>query len=119
MHEMSVAESLVETITKEAKKANAKPTCATISCGQLNPINEEVMKFAFEVVTRDTICEGMDIKVVQVSWQAKCKDCAEPFDFDVYSPKCPKCEGTKFELEEDAPLLLDEIEFDENIPVNE
>ena len=115
---MSVAESLVETITKEAEKANAKPICATISCGQLSPINDEVMEFAFEVVTRDTICEGMAIKVVHVPWQATCKDCSEQFEFDVYSPKCSKCESTQFELEEDAPLLLDEIEFDESTPVN-
>ena len=119
MHEMSVAESLVETITQEAEKANAKPICATISCGQLNPINEEVMQFAFEVVTRETVCEGMDIKVVHVPWRAVCRECSEAFEFDVYSPKCPKCEGNKFDLEEDAPLLLNEIEFDESIPVNE
>ena len=119
MHEMSVAESLIETITAEAKKVNAKPVSATISCGQLNPINDEAMKFACEVVTKDTICEGMGINVVHVPWRGTCRKCDEVFDFDVYSPKCPKCDSDQFDMAEDAPLLLDEIEFDENCPVNE
>ena len=114
MHEMSVAESLVETIIKEAQKINATPLKAVISCGMLNPINDEVMQFAFEVVTRETVCEGMELEIVHIPWRAVCRDCGEKFDFDVYSPKCGKCDSTSMDMEEDAPLQLDEIEFDEN-----
>lgn len=114
MHEMSVAESLVETIIKEAEKINAKPLKAVISCGQLNPINDEVMQFAFEVVTRDTVCAGMKLEVLHLPWRATCRKCKEKFDFDVYSPKCTKCGSAEMDMEDDAPLQLDEIEFDEN-----
>lgn len=119
MHEMSVADSLIETIITEAKKLNARPVKVTISCGQLNPINDEVMQTAFEVVTRDTICEDAELVVVHVSWRAECRECGHKYDFDVYDPKCPKCESTEVDLQEDAPLQLDEIEFDENCKVNE
>ena len=117
MHEVSVAESLIETITKEAKKINATPTAAVISCGQLNPINDDVMQFAFEVATKDTLCDGMTISVKHMPWGGLCRDCKHEFEFDIYSPKCPKCNSDKFDLKEDAPLLLEEIEFDENQPL--
>jgi hydrogenase nickel incorporation protein HypA/HybF len=114
MHEVSVAESLVESITKEAMRLNAKPLAARISCGQLNPINDEVMQFAFEVAIKGTICEGMTLTVVHISWRATCRDCSDEFDFDVYSPVCPKCGSSRFEMADDTPLQLDEIELDEN-----
>lgn len=113
MHEVSIAESLIETITKEAIRLNAKPISARISCGQLNPINNEVMQFAFEVVTKGTCCEGMSISVVHVPWRGTCRECSHEFDFDIYSPKCPQCDSDKFNMADDAPLQLDEIEFDE------
>lgn len=117
MHEVSVAESLLETITKEAMRLNAKPIAAKISCGQLNPINDEVMQFAFEVATKDTFCEGMTISVVHLPWRGTCRECSHEFEFDIYSPKCPSCQSMKFDMADDAPLQLDEIEFDENQPV--
>jgi Zn finger protein HypA/HybF involved in hydrogenase expression len=43
MHETMVAESLLATISEEAKKQNAKPLSARISCGMLNAVNDEVL----------------------------------------------------------------------------
>ena len=117
MHEVSVAESLVESITGEAMRLNAKPVAAAISCGQLNTINDEVMQFAFEVAARDTVCQGMTISIVHLPWRATCRDCSGEFDFDIYSPKCPKCDSDKFTMADDAPLLLEEIELDEAQPL--
>ena len=119
MHEVGVAQSLVETITKEAIRLNAKPIAARISCGQLNPINDEVMQFAFDVATKDTICRGMSLSIVHVPWRATCRKCSHEFDFDIYSPECPQCQTGEFDMKDDAPLLLDEIELDENQPVKE
>ena len=117
MHEVSIAESLIETITKQAKRIGATPIAAAISCGQLNPINDEVMQFAFEVATKDTLCEGMTISVKHMPWGGVCNDCKHEFDFDIYSPMCPKCKSMEFDMADDAPLQLDEIEFDENQPI--
>ena len=43
MHETAVAQSLVEVITEEAGKRHARPIRATISCGELNAINDDVL----------------------------------------------------------------------------
>ena len=113
MHETMVAQSIVETITTEAQKVNLKPTSAKISCGQLNPINDEVMNFAFEAATKGTVCEGMKLEVVHVPLKATCKSCGKTADFDIYSPECKDCKSSEFELAHDAPLLLEEIDFED------
>jgi hydrogenase nickel incorporation protein HypA/HybF len=112
MHETMVAESLLTTISAESKKQNAKPVSAKISCGMLNAINDEALSFAFEAITKGTSCEGMKLGIEHKPIQGKCKNCGEIFDFELCRPKCPKCRNEKFDLLPDAPLMLEEIEFE-------
>jgi len=112
MHETMVAESLLTAILAETEKQNAKPISARISCGMLNAINDEVLLFAFEAIAKGTSCEGMKLEVEHKQIQSKCKKCSDVFDFEVNSPNCKKCGSNDFELLPDAPLLLEEIEFE-------
>ncbi len=64
MHEMMVAQSLFTTISDEAAKHNAKPVGAKISCGMLNPINDETLCFAFEAIAKGTSCERAAVKIL-------------------------------------------------------
>ena len=111
MHETMVAESLLETISAEAAKQNAKPVNAKLSCGTLNAINDEVLCFAFEAVTKGTPCEGMKLEIEHKPMRGRCKSCNENFEVELSDPICPKCGSGDFELLPDAPLLLEEIEF--------
>jgi hydrogenase nickel incorporation protein HypA/HybF len=112
MHETMVAENLLTTISAESTKQNAKPVSAKISCGTLNAINDEILCFAFEAVAKGTLCEGMRLEIEHKPMQGKCKNCNETFNFELCRPKCPKCESEEFDLLPDAPLMLEEIEFE-------
>lgn len=113
MHETMIAESLFTTISDEAAKLGAKPVSAKISCGTLNAINDEVLDFAFEAITKGTLCEGMDLYIDHKPIQGKCKNCQERFDIEFSRPMCPQCGSEDFEMLPDAPLILEEIEFQE------
>ncbi len=112
MHETMVAESLLAAISAEAAKQNAKPVGAKISCGMLNAINDEVLCFAFEAIAKGTACEALKLKVEHKPIRGRCKKCGENFDLDVTHSTCRKCGSEDFELLPDAPLLLEEIEFE-------
>jgi hydrogenase nickel incorporation protein HypA/HybF len=112
MHETMVAESLLTTISTESAKQNARPVSAKISCGMLNAINDEILSFAFEAIAKGTPCEGMRLEIEHKPIQGKCKNCDETFDFELCQPKCPACGGEEFDLLPDAPLMLEEIEFE-------
>jgi len=111
MHETMVAQSLMEIIAEQAKINNAKPVTAKISCGTLNPVNNQVLRFAFEAITKDTPCEGVTLKIEHKPIKARCKDCDIIFDIELSRSECSKCGGDDFELQPDAPLILEEIEF--------
>ncbi|MFZ0034340.1 MAG: hydrogenase maturation nickel metallochaperone HypA [Sedimentisphaerales bacterium] len=112
MHETMVAESLLTTISAESTKQNAKPVSAKISCGMLNAINDEILGFAFEAIAKGTPCEGMKLEIEHKPIQGRCKNCDETFDFEPRRLKCPACGGENFDLLPDAPLMLEEIEFE-------
>jgi len=112
MHEATVAQSLVEAILQEARQQRARPIRAKLSCGELNKVNDEVLSFAFQAVAEGTPCEGMVLQIEHKPLQAKCRACGDVFALDVSSARCPACQREDFELLPDAPLVLDEIEFE-------
>ena len=111
MHETMVAESLLAAISAETAKQNAKPVKAKISCGMLNAINDELLSFAFDAVSKGTNCEGIKLEVEHKPMQGQCKSCDEVFEFELSNPRCPKCGSKDFTLLPDEPLVLEEIEF--------
>ncbi len=113
MHEATIAQSLFEVISAEVKKQNAKPVSAKITCGAFSGINNEALSFAFEAISKDTDCEGLKLDIEQKPIQAKCKNCAGIYVLDLHKPVCLNCRCEDFELLPDAPLMLEEIEFEE------
>jgi len=112
MHETMVAQSIFETIVGQANEHKARAVEAIISCGQFNPINDEVLNFAFDLLAKGSVCEGMKLHIKHIPLSAVCKECGKKFDYDVYKPGCPDCNSMEFDFKEDAPLLLEDIELE-------
>ena len=112
MHEAMVAQSLLAAISSEAKKYNASPIAATVSCGTLYAINDEVLCFAFEALAKGTPCAQVKLEIEHKPLQGRCRKCGRTFEVDITAPICPQCESEDFELLPDAPLMLEEIEFE-------
>jgi len=111
MHETMVAHSLLVMISDETAKQTAKPVAAKISCGMLNAINDEVLCFAFDAIAKGTRCEGMKLQIEHKQMQGQCGNCNQIFQIELSNPRCPKCRSEQFNLLPDAPLMLEQIEF--------
>jgi hydrogenase nickel incorporation protein HypA/HybF len=114
MHEMMVADSLLQILLHECEGRPGRPVLARISCGQLNPINQEVLAFALEAIAQGTLCEGIHLEVDQKPLQAQCRACNQVYGVGEDLPLCPGCGSSDFGLLPDAPLTLETIEFEEN-----
>lgn len=112
MHETMIADSLLAAISEEAAKQDGKPVSAKISCGALNAVNDEILRFAFEAIAKGTSCEGIELQIEHKSIQGRCKKCGRSFAIEFPQPRCSACGSDDFEVLGDAPLLLEEIEFE-------
>jgi hydrogenase nickel incorporation protein HypA/HybF len=115
MHETMVAQGLIEAILHEAQKLDARPIRARMSCGRLNAVNDEVLSFAFEAVADGTLCEGMKLQIEHKPMRAKCGACDRTFVVELSDARCPNCDREDFALLPDAPIILEEIEFEEGV----
>lgn len=112
MHELSIAKSLLAAISAQAKEYNAKPVGAKISCGVLNAVNDELLKEALSAIGRATSCEGIRLEIEHKPLRGVCRRCGKEFDVDFKTGRCSSCNAEDFELQPDAPLVLEEIEFE-------
>ena len=112
MHEAAIAQGLFDAIEKEVKKQNAKPLSATMTCGLLNAVNDEVLQFAFDAICKDTICEAMKLNICHKPLLGQCEKCDKQFELDLSKPLCLHCGSGDFKLLPDEPIMLQEVEFD-------
>jgi hydrogenase nickel incorporation protein HypA/HybF len=113
MHEAMVAESVLSAILAECRTCDRRPVSATISCGQLNVINDEAFNLAFEALAAGSVCEGLKIEIEHKPFQGRCRQCDTVFEIVFSHASCPSCKQEDFEILPDAPLLLETIEFEE------
>jgi len=116
MHETMIAQSLLAAIAQEAAKLpNAKPVRAKISCGKLYAINDELLTFAFEVVSKGTPCEGVKIEIETIPLRAVCRHCGKTFDLNLeqVEQRCTYCGSDSYDVQPDAPLTLEQVQFEQ------
>ena len=103
MHELSMANSMVEAILDTAKKNNAiKITEAILEVGELTMLNPEQLRFMMDILREDTIFEDAEIIINMIPIEVECEDCGfhgisktdEGMDHLMAVATCPECDNT-------------------------
>ncbi|MCL2297553.1 MAG: hydrogenase maturation nickel metallochaperone HypA [Proteobacteria bacterium] len=92
MHEMSLAESMLEIVESTARKNNAqRVTSVQFELGALSHADRGALAFAFDVVTRGTLAEGARFEVIEVPGAAWCMLCSKTVALAKLGDACPEC----------------------------
>ncbi|HIQ39102.1 MAG TPA: hydrogenase maturation nickel metallochaperone HypA [Methanothermococcus okinawensis] len=122
MHELSYATSMLNTILDTVKNYNFKNvkrvSKINLEIGELTFINVEQLKFAFEVISKSTICEGAEIEVKFIKPYIICNHCGYRGELDVvddFIVSCPKCCSLSLKIEGGREFNIKNItvEFEE------
>ena len=92
MHEMSIAISIIDLATEQAKKEKARKIVEVeLDIGTISGIEIEALNFALEIVSRDTMLEKSLVRINRIEAVSECLECGEVFQSAQYFNQCPKC----------------------------
>ncbi len=114
MHEMSIAQSLVEIIQEEMARHHAtKLRSVRLHVGEMSAIVPDSLSFCFEVITAGTRMEGARLIMEIIPVEGKCRACGETFKIKDFIFVCPRCGGTGVDAVSGQELSIVELEVDE------
>jgi hydrogenase nickel incorporation protein HypA/HybF len=115
MHELAIAQSLVDLIAQELSKHGAvRLIKVRIKYGALSAVVPDALQLSFEALTRDTAMEGAVLETEEIPLLVRCRQCSmefSPEEGDTMIMPCPRC-GAEFghEVVTGRELYLDQIE---------
>jgi hydrogenase nickel incorporation protein HypA/HybF len=111
MHEMSIAQSIVDIVEKElASHGVEQLRVVNIAVGKWAAVVPEQLAFCFSMLTMDTSMAGATLNVREVPLGYKCSACGEEFTSGEMVIVCPKCGDTNITLTTGRELAIESIE---------
>lgn len=113
MHELSIAQSIVETVLDEAGRAKAgRVSKVTLQIGELAGIMPDSLLFCFELLTRATIAENAELAIISVPITAQCPRCNSTFTIRQNHYRCNECGNPDIELQSGRELQIAGVEIE-------
>nr|WP_294998497.1 hydrogenase maturation nickel metallochaperone HypA [uncultured Methanobrevibacter sp.] len=117
MHELSMAQGIINAVLETAQANNATDVNeVTVEVGRLAMINPEQLEFILEVLIENTIMEDAKIIFEEIPVEMDCNDCdfhgdAILDDSDHYAPlvKCPECGSLSVEILNGKDIVVKNI----------
>jgi len=111
MHELSVAQSILDILKNEAAiNGYDSIDSVTVEAGEMTGIVPVSLELCFEIAAKDTIADGASIEIVTLPITAGCSDCGKDFDIVGRAFECPHCESTSFKVTGGNELRIVEID---------
>ena len=114
MHELAIAQSLLDIVEDEARAHNGvRVTKIRLRIGKLSSVVPDALRGAFEMLTRGGIAEDASLEIEEVPVSIRCHQCAEAFSTEEPFLVCPSCEGSDVELVAGRELELQSMEIED------
>ncbi|MGD0129119.1 MAG: hydrogenase maturation nickel metallochaperone HypA [Terriglobia bacterium] len=95
MHELSIANSILEAVRKERERLNgSRITKVGVRIGELAGVDPDALNFGFEVLVKDTEFEPLALAIEFVARRHECSRCGRAFTVVEYKVNCPACGST-------------------------
>lgn len=115
MHEMAVANSVLEAVRTEARRFPGAHICKVgLRIGELAGVDPDAMSFCFDALVRDTNLEPLTLEIEFCPRRHGCRTCGRLFSVAAENTPCPACGGLLSEFVGGDELELAYLEVDED-----
>ncbi len=92
MHELSIATSVLEAVSKEAeRRPGARIVKVGLRIGEVAGVDCDALSFGWEVITKDTEWDGIRLEIEHIPRRQRCTSCGHEFAASDFMTVCPKC----------------------------
>lgn len=111
MHEMSLAESVLQLMEDAARRDHfTKVTAVWLELGQLSGVEPAAMLYCFDAVTRDSLAQGARLEIITVPGAGWCMACAKTVPMTEVFGECPECGGYPLQVTGGTEMRVKELE---------
>ena len=122
MHEAAIAQSIAQTVLKEAEKQNAlKVESVEIEIGDLTFLGIDQVEFWVKTSFQGTLAEEAVLLFNRVKGRVHCEDCNTDSDLKIEEDpyyhttlptfNCPKCQSTHIEIIQGKEAVIRKIKI--------
>jgi hydrogenase nickel incorporation protein HypA/HybF len=113
MHELSIAQNIIDIIQEQAKiQSFSKVLEVRLKIGRLRAVEPIALDFCFGIVAKGTIVDGAKLVIENVSIRGSCQDCNTEFEIDNFYFVCPGCQGRRVNTTQGNELQVIDLEVD-------
>jgi hydrogenase nickel incorporation protein HypA/HybF len=112
MHELAIADSVVQIITRHARGRRVERV--ELRIGHLRQVVPSALEFAFELLVAGTSIEGAELVVHDVPAAGRCRSCEAQTTYTGFPLQCSRCRSSDFELLAGEELLVEALELEDD-----
>ena len=114
MHEMAVTQSILDIAVEHAERSGAgRVTALNLVIGQLSSIVDDSVQFYWDIISKDTLCEGAVLNFERVPAQMVCVDCGHSYTLSRGLEACPECGSFRVRIAAGDEFRLESFEVEE------
>ncbi|MFC1856925.1 hydrogenase maturation nickel metallochaperone HypA [Thermodesulfobacteriota bacterium] len=112
MHELGIAQSIIEIAIRVAKEnGSSRISVVRIQAGEFRGIIQEQLEFSFAFAAEGTMAEGAKLEVEVIPIEARCESCGEEFRVKNFHFQCLACESEKVRVLGGDELTVKDLEL--------
>ncbi len=113
MHEMSLAEGILQLVEETAVREQAKRVkLVVLAIGSLASVEPDALRFCFEAVARGSIMEGAALQIEPVAGVGWCLACTQTVPMQELYGACPLCGSYQVQATGGTEMRVKEIELE-------
>lgn len=113
MHELSIAESIIEQIEGNALTHKFKKvTKITLEIGVLAGIEKSALLFCFDAAAKNSLAEGAELVIRDKLAKGTCRHCHQQVSTSNWYEPCPHCGQMEIDITEGQQMIIKSLQVE-------
>ena len=113
MHEMAIAQGIVEIALQTARDHEAERILGIkVQIGRMTGVVPDSLRFCFDALTAGTLAEGAVLTIETPGFTIRCWDCGGRFAAEQFVAVCPECGSMSIEILSGRELRVEHVEVE-------